>query len=813
MSGLFRGIRNIFQRTQGVTKPVGVPLTSEQEGVSSEERIVALKLEPGWGNITPIRASAIKSSADEAEIMSFSGLRITVDPYGFANAYIASVWAFRCIQARATAVGQMKWNIVNKRTGRVCEDHPMAKAIMRRADLLQRIEWSLCIWGEAFLEKQRNAFNRPAGLGWLNPLGMQVDTSLGYIRGFNYTSVNGGEYVNYGPDEIVFLKTLNPYDDLRGLAPLIPALQEVVTDRDIAAMMRSFYANDARPGILLVPREPLSEMDMERFLAFWKATYGGPRNAGKPALVPYDLEVREVQRAPTQDDAQLRESIRREICAALGVPLSYAGAWDSSTYQSSPEQRRAFYEDTIVPECNLIAAALNEQAMPFFDDSAKHEFRFDYSDILTLSELRATREQILTARWQQGLMTLNEVRREIGLPPFPNGDVLLVGGSMIPVAEIGRVARSATEAMIANVGGASDALDIDTSSAEPLLGVEPRVPQKPQEPEKPDEPQEAERPQEAEEAQEPEKPVVEMPRALKEEAAAQLYILSAGKAKVPQILIPRAVRASAAQWVSPKEAQEYWEEHDKLVSEIGNQWLREYQAEVWERVRQAIESKGAFDANALSSAMSELENALLDVWVGTPEAPGVFTKLIVAGAVAGKRVLRKQRMWPTRKKAAHLIANVPVPMGRAIEWARAQAGLAIRRINKTTRRAVRKVLSEWAASGKPLSSLIEELRKIFLDTNRAARIAQTESTAAYQKGAESLYRENGIVYLRFQTVRDERVCPICAPLHNTIAPIDTGWRGIIRGNSKPPIHVGCRCFTRPVTQEEVESGKWRKWEG
>lgn len=62
--------------------------------------------------------------------------------------------------------------------------------------------------------------------------------------------------------------------------------------------------------------------------------------------------------------------------------------------------------------------------------------------------------------------------------------------------------------------------------------------------------------------------------------------------------------------------------------------------------------------------------------------------------------------------------------------------------------------------------------------------------------------------LRFYTQRDERVCPICGPCHNTTLPkTHSWWRSHI-----PPMHHGCRCTIKPLSAKEA--AKWaRKHEG
>src|SRR5690606_31716075 len=117
-------------------------------------------------------------------------------------------------------------------------------------------------------------------------LGMFVDTSVGYIRAFQYTPLYGGAWTQFTPDEIAYSRLDNPFDDLRGLSPMETVLLEVGIDRNISRMTKSFYANNARLGLLLIPEGDLQPSDKQRIQDFFKDNAQGARNAGKPMILP-----------------------------------------------------------------------------------------------------------------------------------------------------------------------------------------------------------------------------------------------------------------------------------------------------------------------------------------------------------------------------------------------------------------------------------------------------------------------------------------------------------------------------------------------
>ena len=133
----------------------------------------------------------------------------------------------------------------------------------------------------------------------------------------------------------------------------------------------------------------------------------------------------------------------------------------------------------------------------------------------------------------------------------------------------------------------------------------------------------------------------------------------------------------------------------------------------------------------------------------------------------------------------------------AAKWARERAGGLIKNITTTTRDQVREAVAEWVQEGQPLGALRRNLQRIFDSRRRAQLIAQTETTAAYAEGNLEAWRQSDVVKgARWNTVQDERVCPICAPLDN-----QEGALGDI-GGYWPPAHPGCRCFVSPVVSKE-----------
>jgi hypothetical protein len=167
----------------------------------------------------------------------------------------------------------------------------------------------------------------------------------------------------------------------------------------------------------------------------------------------------------------------------------------------------------------------------------------------------------------------------------------------------------------------------------------------------------------------------------------------------------------------------------------------------------------------------------------------------------------------------------------------------LRDILETTRKQVVNIVQDWVLSGEPKTTLDKRLTPIF-GSARAARIAATEVTRMYAEGNMVAWRSTGVVTgKRWQTARDERVCPLCGPLHGTIVELSTEFTqspsvlanspqvralfgkdatpemiynrasSLLKGSGasvkSPPRHVGCRCWIQPIVSAAALGDKIR----
>jgi SPP1 gp7 family putative phage head morphogenesis protein len=196
--------------------------------------------------------------------------------------------------------------------------------------------------------------------------------------------------------------------------------------------------------------------------------------------------------------------------------------------------------------------------------------------------------------------------------------------------------------------------------------------------------------------------------------------------------------------------------------------------------------------NVTASDIAAIEDEIRDAKL----LDAAVTRTVTNGAELGVSVAQQQLGRLAVDVAWNLVND------RAVRQAREYAGTLITQIDDHTLDATRQAIASWAESGAPLPDLIEQLTPLFGE-ERAGRIATTEVTRSFADANRAAYEESGIVQqMEWRTAVDEKVCPICGPLHEERRDLDESFGEDVFGEEmlNPPAHPNCRCWIAPVVE-------------
>lgn len=180
----------------------------------------------------------------------------------------------------------------------------------------------------------------------------------------------------------------------------------------------TFFENGARPGGILSAPGAISDETAARLKAHWDANYTG-HNAGKVAVVGDDLKFQQMKMSAT--DSQLIEQFKltaEMICTAFHVPPSKVGVTTAANGVTASQENQKYYSDCLQVLVEEYEACMDDGlALP-----TGYGVELDIDGLLRMD--MGSLVETLTGAVKGSLMTTNEGRKRLSLPPVEGGDVV-----------------------------------------------------------------------------------------------------------------------------------------------------------------------------------------------------------------------------------------------------------------------------------------------------------------------------------------------------------------------------------------------------
>ncbi len=299
-------------------------------------------------------------------------------------------------------------------------DHPLL-------DLLEKVNaeldgFSLIELTQLYMETVGTAY-------WYiprNPLGM-IDTIWvlesqyvrpvrarnGHLEAWEYGS--GVERARFADNEVLAFRMpdlASPY--AQGFAPLRAAWEAVGLEERQRAHANALLENSARPDVIVSARGDyggLAEDEAERLEERFRRKFARGRSGGV-LVISDEVDVKQLSFSPRDvQNALLRHLTKEDIANAFGVPMSLLQTKDTNRANAEAGHYQ-LARNAILPRCRRLEQRLSQRLCPLFDERLFLAFDNPVPEDRD-QELRAPQ-----AHLSAGVMTINEARRQIGLPPM-----------------------------------------------------------------------------------------------------------------------------------------------------------------------------------------------------------------------------------------------------------------------------------------------------------------------------------------------------------------------------------------------------------
>ena len=361
---------------------------------------------------------------------SFTGAwqrNVVVDREGIlANPYI-----FRCQSMISRDIAKLRIKLVRKQGGVWSEvETPDPRGmVLRKPNHFQTRNQFFEAWflsklarGNTYALKQRDGRGVVTRLFVLDPARVQVlisDSGEVFYRLSSDNLAGIEDDVTVPASEIIHDRWNCLFHPLVGISPVWANALSATQSQKISEQSASFFANQSRPGGILVAPGKISDDTAKRLKEGWEANYGG-ENAGKIAVIGDGLKFE--QMTVTAGDSQLVEQLKwtaETICMSYGIPLSKLGLATIPSGESSQTSNIRYYVDAL--------QGLIEDAETCLDDGLGFDgttvgTEFDTDNLWRLDSL--TQMEVLTKGVGAAIIAPNEARMQIDRPPKLGGDSL-----------------------------------------------------------------------------------------------------------------------------------------------------------------------------------------------------------------------------------------------------------------------------------------------------------------------------------------------------------------------------------------------------
>ena len=362
----------------------------------------------------------------------------------FGEYYPRSAIVYAAIKVRQDAIARLPLRVmrrlppartrelgdygVNARAGGVPvgAEHPLQRLLdspnpfWSRSDLWRATETYLSLWGAAFWGLERDEHGDIVEIWPLRPDKMRlIPDERRYIKGFVYMGA-GGVLVPYLPEDVVWMRYFNPLDEYAGLSPIAPLRQSADMGMDALRANRKLLQNDSTPGIIIEMEGIPTDAEVRDFYARWESRFQGVDKTRRPALLSPGMKASNLGFSPR--DMEYIESLRwslEDVTRVFGVPKVMVGDLENTTFSNFSTARRLFWEDTIAAQLEFYREALQLRLLPHFGDDTL-TVEFDLSGVEALKESEENKAKRRRIYVQAGIMTIDEVRRDMNLPPLGN---------------------------------------------------------------------------------------------------------------------------------------------------------------------------------------------------------------------------------------------------------------------------------------------------------------------------------------------------------------------------------------------------------
>lgn len=289
-------------------------------------------------------------------------------------------------------------------------------------------------------------------------------------RGNLFYRVSGainGRSVNYdlSPGDIIHIKNLS-LDALTGLTTTFLHTDIHGTGIALNQYSAATLGNGAAPSLAISSEDELTWPQLKEARKNFMDQYSGSANAGVPIFLGKGQAIEYLSLKPHEVGFERFSSMNvADVARISKVPLDLLMVENGGTYGAGVQRSKDFLLHCLSPWIEQLQEELTRKLF-WQSEQGRYSFQFDSSMYLSLdAEAQA---KVYMGYVAGSIMTPNEVREKLGLPPAKGGDSLMVDINLIPIengVEIALAKYLSSKGEQAKADSESQAQDVEKAAA------------------------------------------------------------------------------------------------------------------------------------------------------------------------------------------------------------------------------------------------------------------------------------------------------------------------------------------------------------
>lgn len=402
--------------------------------------------------------------------MTETGIRITPD------IALQSTVVLACCRILAETIASLPIHVYRRTKDgekEIARDIPLYKVLsfapnswQTKFEFFEQVVMNLCLWGNSYTQIMSGRYGAVSELINLHPSRMEVERlENGRLR-YSYTNPETNRLEMFTQDQIMHVRWTPEQDGIKGMVPVEIAREAIALARACEQHAARYWANSARPGVVLQTDGSLSPEAAERLRDNWERLHRGSQNAWRTAVLTNGLKAEPL--GFTAEQSQFLDSRKfqcDEIARVFRMPTHLVNGTGGGNLEV---QGQEFVTYTLLPWLRRIESAIS-RALIYNDDVFFAEF--DVKGLLRGdSNSRAAYYSTMT---NLGILSVNECRRFENLPPLEHGDNHFVAMNMQTLEDAAKPKQDPMAAMMAGGGAPPEATGGVPSLSEVKVGKSP----------------------------------------------------------------------------------------------------------------------------------------------------------------------------------------------------------------------------------------------------------------------------------------------------------------------------------------------------